>query len=374
MSERDNGCRNSNSCGSQTLAFDDPDRIARITGVITLASLAIACFLVLLPFLPSLFWAVILVFATWPIYIRLEEFLGGHKLTAALLMTAALATALILPLVLVATSVATGAEGLVERYQAWQSADTGPVAPPGWLVAVPWVGNWLADYWRSAASSTSSLIEAALPLLGFLREAALRSGITVGRGLLEISLSVLISFFIYRDGLSGLDALRNVVRRIAGEKALSLIAVAGNTMTGVVYGIVGTALVQGMLAAFGFWLAGVPAPFLLGTFTFLLALFPAGAPLIWLPAALWLLNEGQLGWGIFMLVWGTAVVSGVDNFLRPYLISKGSNLPFIVVLFGVIGGVITFGILGIFIGPTLLAIALALLKEWALHEPQQGHS
>lgn len=360
--------------GRTTLAFDDPDRIARFTGFITLAILAIGCLLVLLPFLPSLLWAIILVFATWPIYERLEQTVGGHKLTAALLMTAVLAAALILPLALVATSVASGAETLIARFQSVQTVGVESVQPPGWLIAIPWVGSWLADYWRTAVSSTGSLIEAFVPFLGFLRETALRSGLNLGRGLVEISLSVLISFFLYRDGLFGLDALRNVVRRIAGEKALNLIAVAGNTMTGVVYGIVGTALVQGILATFGFWLAAVPAPFLLGFITFILALFPAGAPLIWLPAALWLFYEGSPAWGVFMLIWGGLVVSGVDNFLRPYLISKGSNMPFLLVLFGVVGGLLTFGILGIFIGPTLLAIAFSLLKQWALHEPHDGNT
>lgn len=341
--------------------------------MVALVLLAIGCVLVLLPFLPSLLWSVILVFATWPLFVRIEHALGGHKTTAALIMTMILAAALILPLVLIANSVAAGAELVLNQVQEWRNTAPGPIEPPGWLLALPWLGEWLADYWRSAVSSTSALVETVIPLLGFLRETALRSGLTLGRGVVEISLSVLISFFIYRDALSGLDGLRNVVRRIAGEPALGLIKVAGDTMMGVVYGIVGTALAQALLAVCGFWLASVPAPFLLGTLTFLLALFPAGAPLVWFPAALWLFYGGSYGWGLFMLIWGAFVVSGIDNFLRPYLISKGTNMPFLLVLFGVIGGILTFGILGIFIGPTLLAIALALLNQWAFHAPHDGN-
>ena len=359
--------------GSIALAFDDPDRIARFAGFLALALLAIGCTLVLLPFLSSLIWAVILVFATWPIYERLENFLGGHKLAAALIMTAALAAALVLPLTLVGTSVANNAEALIDRLQLASRKELGPINPPQWLLAIPWIGGGLGEYWYSLTSSTGGMVEAVIPYLGFVRTAAVQSGLTVGRGLLEISLSVIISFFIYRDALSGLAGLRNITQRVAGERALNLLAVAGNTMTGVVYGIIGTALAQALLAAFGFWLAGVPAPFLLGTITFMLALFPVGAPFVWLPAALWLFAQNELAWGTFMLIWGAGVVSGIDNFLRPYLISKGSNLPFLLVLMGVIGGILTFGVLGIFIGPTILAIALALLREWALHEPKTVH-
>ena len=196
----------------------------------------------------------------------------------------------------------------------------------------------------------------------------MKSGLTIGRGALELGLSVLITFFFYRDGLRGVDYLKRISHRVAGKQALRMLDVASKTIRGVVYGVIGTALAQGALAAFGLWLAGVPAPFFLGIVTFLLALFPVGAPFVWIPATLWLLNQGELAWGIFMGVWGAGVVSGVDNFLRPYLISLGSNLPFLLVFMGVIGGVLTFGILGIFLGPTLLAVAQALSREWIVGE------
>ncbi len=144
-----------------------------------------------------------------------------------------------------------------------------------------------------------------------------------------------------------------------------LIDVAVATMRGVVYGILGTAIAQGVLAAVGFWLAGVPAAPLLGLVTFFLSPVPIGPPLVWAPAAFWLFSQDHAGWGVFMLIWGVAVVSSVDNFVKPFIISRGSNLPFVLVLLGVLGGVIAFGFIGVFLGPTLLAIGYALIQDWS---------
>src|SRR5262249_23041023 len=153
--------------------------------------------------------------------------------------------------------------------------------------------------------------------------------------------------------------------RLAGERGRHLIAVAAGTMRGVVYGILGTAIAQGVLAAVGFWIAGVPAAPLLGLATFFLSPVPVGPPLVWVPVAFWLFAQDHTAWGVFMLIWGTAVVSSVDNVIKPVIISYGSNLPFILVLLGVLGGVIAFGFIGVFLGPTLLAIGFALIQDWS---------
>jgi predicted PurR-regulated permease PerM len=152
---------------------------------------------------------------------------------------------------------------------------------------------------------------------------------------------------------------------VVGERAKKLIEVAAGTVRSVVYGVIGTAMIQGILLFFGLWLAGVPEPFLLATVTFILGLFPvAGSSLVWIPAGVWLLYGGNLVAGIFLMAYGAVVVGAVDNFLKPYLISRGSKLPFLLVFFGILGGVMTFGILGLFLGPVLLALGLALTREW----------
>lgn len=150
-----------------------------------------------------------------------------------------------------------------------------------------------------------------------------------------------------------------------------MLDVADRTTRAVVYGILGTALAQGVLMAIGLYIVGIKAAPLLGLATFFLSPVPVGPPLIWIPAGLYLIfGQGETGWGIFLLAWGAIVVSSVDNVLKPMIISRGSALPFILVMLGVFGGVVAFGFIGVFLGPVLLALAFALIKEWA--RPQEA--
>lgn len=162
--------------------------------------------------------------------------------------------------------------------------------------------------------------------------------------------------------------LEAALHRIAGEQGAALLTVAGGTAHGVVYGILGSCLAQAILAGFGFWLAGVPGALFLGLLTFFLSLIPLGPVLIWLPAAILLFAQGATGWGVFLVIWGLFVVGTIDNVIKPFFISRGGALPFILVLLGVLGGAFAFGFIGIFVGPTLLAVGYSLLKEWSSAE------
>jgi predicted PurR-regulated permease PerM len=154
------------------------------------------------------------------------------------------------------------------------------------------------------------------------------------------------------------------MRRVMGASAAKVAEIVSQTVRGVMYGLLGTALAQALVAALGFTIAGVPGVLLLSVATFVLSLVPVGPPLVWAGAALWLFNQGEPGWGGFMLVWGLVLISGVDNVVKPLLISRGSSLPFLLVLLGVLGGVLAFGFVGLFIGPTLLAVGYSLLRDW----------
>jgi predicted PurR-regulated permease PerM len=178
-------------------------------------------------------------------------------------------------------------------------------------------------------------------------------------------LSLLIAFFLYRDGRAAAARLETVVGQLAGGRAHTLLGVASGTIKGVVYGILGTNLVQGVLAAIGFWLSGVPGAFLLGVLSFFLTTIPMGPVIIWVPAVLWLFHIGDTGWAVFLALWSFGVFGPLENVLRPYLISRGSDLPVILVLFGMIGGLLAFGFLGIFLGPVLLAVSFTLAEEWS---------
>ena len=187
--------------------------------------------------------------------------------------------------------------------------------------------------------------------------------------MVQLLLALLTAFFLYRDGIAARRGLIAATRRIAGDHAPPLLRVAYATINGVVYGVLGTALAQALLILIGLWLAGIPAALLLGLLLFVLALIPFGPLLIWGPAAVWLYLDGEIGWAIFVAIWSIAAGFITDNVLKPYLISRGSDLPLILILFGVIGGAVAFGILGLFLGPTLLAVGYELIREWNAEAP-----
>ncbi len=331
-----------------------------ILALTALAAVIVGCLLVLAPFLSAILWAVVICFSTWGIYERLLALVRGCETLAALLMTCLLAALVLGPLVIVATSLGENTTHLARAIQRWAAA--GPPEPPEWLARVPLIGETLRAYW--AAFDMGKLVAYLRDLAAPLSRFALGTGLALGQGVLWLALGVLITYFLYRDGLEVAAHLRAGMERIAGARAHQLLAVAGNTVKGVVYGIIFAALAQGVMAGLGYWIAGVPGPFLLGLLTCLLALIPWGPPLIWVPASVWLYHDGHVGWAIFMFLWGITAISSIDNILRPYLISLGSRLPFLLVLLGVVGGVLRFGIIGVFLGPTLLAVGYALISEW----------
>ena len=183
-------------------------------------------------------------------------------------------------------------------------------------------------------------------------------------------MSIFIAFFLFRDGVAAAERLTTAVERIGGERGRHLLTVAGKTVRGVVYGILGTALAQAVMTGIGFVIAGVPGAGLLALLTFFVSVVPVvGTALVWVPAAFWLFYQGSTGWGIFMLIWGVGVAN-IDNVVKPWLISQGSDMPFILIFFGVLGGALAFGFIGVFLGPTLLAVGYRLAEEWiSSHRP-----
>jgi predicted PurR-regulated permease PerM len=337
------------------------DRIEQHLGWIVLSILLAGCLLVLWPFLSAFLWAVVLCFSSWPIYRRFLELVGGRRTLAAMLMTLAMILVVLVPVVIIGTTLADNVKELTAA--ARHSFEAGPPAPPAWLAKVPLVGEQATAYWQSLAADTEKLSAASRRFIEPLSAWLLKITLALGGGLLELTLSIFIAFFLFRDGLSAAERLTTGVERIGGARGRHLLSVAGNTVRGVVYGILGTALVQAVMAGIGFLIAGVPGAGLLAVLTFFLSVVPVGPPLIWLPAALWLFHQGSPGLGIFMLVWGVAV-SSVDNVVKPWFISQGSDMPFILIFLGVLGGALAFGFIGVFLGPTLLAVGFRMVEEW----------
>lgn len=338
-------------------------RIERILLISALALLAIACFVVVRPFLSAVLWAAILALTTWPIFCRLRDRLGGRPGLAAAIMATGFLLVLVVPLALGGLALAQSADPWIDTIRGW--LDHGLPAPPSWVIGIPMVGDWLHAKWEVMSHDGSRFVRELKPLVEPAKSWGIAAARSLGEGVLTLGLSAFIVFFFWRDGEVIAERVRRTAERVAGPRALQLADVAHGTIRGTVYGILGTALAQGILAAIGFAVAGVPSAALLGVATFFLSVVPVGPPLIWIPAAFWLYQGGATGWAVFIVVWGAGVVSSVDNFLKPLLISRGSNLPFVLVMLGVFGGVMAFGFIGVFLGPTLLAVAFRLLDEWS---------
>jgi len=337
-------------------------RFDKSLGVLMLAMLTIGCLYLLLPFVTGLLLAVILTYSTWPLYARLREAVGGRKTVAAGLMMLAACVVLVGPFVFVAAGLADSVTELVDASR--RAFEHGPPALPAWLSGLPLVGETLANYWHALTTDGSRLLEDLKGLIAPAKSVLVAGGGLLFAGLLQLSLSVLVAFFLYRDGETAAARIQRMASRIGGARGEHMLNTAALTVVSVVYGVLGTALAQGLVAGIGFLIAGVPGAALLGLATFILSVVPVGPPLIWIPAALWLFFYGSVGWAIFLGLYGVLVISMVDNVLKPMIISKGSNLPFLLVLLGVLGGVAAFGFVGIFIGPTLLAVGYRVFKEW----------
>jgi predicted PurR-regulated permease PerM len=342
-------------------------RIERTIGQVLLAVLAIGCVLVLRPFFTAVCFALILAAATWPAFGRLRALLGGRKTLAALLMVTLATLVFVSPPALVAASLDYNVAGTVRLVR--DLSQHGLPPPPAWVAEIDAIGPQIYARWQVLTAGGPEATERIHAFVVWVSHELIDAGLTLGNAVVQLILAVLTAFFLYRDGDAVRRGLIAAGRRIAGEQAPHLLRVAYATINGVVYGVLGTALVQALLILIGLWVTGIPGALLLGLVLFLLALIPFGPVLVWGPAAVWLYLEGHLGWAIFVAIWSIAAGLVTDNVLRPYLISRGSDLPLILILFGVVGGAVTFGALGLFLGPTLLAVGYELIRAWNAVEP-----
>lgn len=340
-----------------------------LAGICGFTLILIGCLIIMAPFFPAILLATILTLATWPAFIWLSRKLGNRTPLASLLMTCFLACCFIFPLVIIGTSIA---ENFTKVYGAVQNTLHNSTAETAQMFqSVPYIGDHLAKYWTLFAADKERLSAILQEYAAPTSQKLIGMGAIVGRGLMDITLGVLISYFFFRYGTRVAVRVSNLIEKFGGGRGPYILEVSKNTLIGVVYGILGTAVAQGALAAFGFWIANVPGASFLGLITFFLSFIPMGPPLLWVPAALWLYAEGHTTSAIFLVIWGTLVISAIDNFLKPYFISLGSDLPLLLVLLGILGGVIAFGFIGVFIGPTILAVAYSMIIEWSsTHKPK----
>ncbi len=345
--------------------MDSTRRMETMAGIALLTLLVIGSILVLRPFIASLILSAILAYASWPVYEWLLNRLHKRPGAAAFVMTLLLLLTLVTPFAIMGVSLAENAAELLRRMSETLNEPLPP--PPLWLGGIPLAGTYLEGKWlllmqEEEGALLLQLREYILQLP--LREWGIRAGAALGQGVVLIAFSVMICFFFYRDGPAITGRVQAVMERLTGHRAKSLIEVTAGTVSRVVNGILGTALAQSVLALIGFLIAGVPGAMLLGLLTFFLSIIPMGPPLVWAPAAIWLYFQGETGWAIFLVVWGVVLISSIDNVVKPYLISRGGSLPLLLVFLGVLGGLLAFGFIGVFLGPVILAVSYALLSEW----------
>ena len=347
----------------QTTRFEQYARIAGVT------VLVLGCLLVLKPFMGAILFAGVLCFSTWPAYAWLRDRWGGRSALTASVFVILIIVTLALPIGLAAQSLAVHSAKAVDYVR--QSLEApGSMELPTFIGSIPIVGSWIQDYSRVILESREELVALGKQLADPARKLALAAGGIVGEGLIQILIATFVAFFFYRDGERIRHLLSTSVTRLAGEeRGPELVATARNAVRGVVYGLLGTAFAQAAVALVGFLIAGVPAAFILAALTFILSLVPMGPVFVWGGAALWLYSEGQTGWAIFMVIYGTAVISSVDNFLKPILMSRAGGISLLLVVLGVFGGALAFGFIGLFIGPALLAVAWNLTKAWLETSP-----
>jgi predicted PurR-regulated permease PerM len=347
-----------------TMNFGRPSYdLPRITlGVLFIGLMIVASLWVLQPFIGATIWAATIVVATWPMMLALQARLGGRRWLAVGVMTLGLLLVVVLPVALAVSTIVEHANQITDWARAVLLA--GIPLPPTWVARIPFFGTNIAEEWtRLAATSRSELAEQAAP---YVRQAiqwfAGRAG-GIGLTVIHLLLTLVISTVLYATGETAGKGVRRFARRLAADRGEAAVVLAGQAVRAVALGVVVTAIVQSAAAGIGLVISGVPFAAVLTAIILVLCIAQLGPVLILGPAVGWLYWSGDAVWGTVLLVW-TLFVGTLDNFLRPALIRRGADLPLLLIFAGVIGGLIGFGVIGLFVGPVLLAVTYRLLESW----------
>ncbi|MCK6552973.1 AI-2E family transporter YdiK [Candidatus Binatia bacterium] len=339
-----------------------PDLTRTTFQLLALGGLIAASVWILRPFLMSIAWAIMIVVATWPLMVRVQAWLGGGRAVAVGVLTLALVFVLVVPFYLGVTAVATNAHEIVEWSKSLATL-TVP-EPPSWVATLPVVGPKLVVRWQQLAAVESD--ELAMRLAPYAQTLVRwLLGLVGGAGLLlvELLLTVIVTAILWANGETAADWARRFAQRLAGPQGARAVILAALAIRGVALGVVVTAIAQSGLAGLGIAVAGVPFAAVLTAVMFLLSIAQVGPALVLIPAVIWVFWTHGAVWGTAILIWSVAC-SAFDNFLRPVLIRRGADLPLLLVFAGVIGGLFGFGVIGLFIGPVVLAVAYTLLVHW----------
>jgi predicted PurR-regulated permease PerM len=337
--------------------------LAKITfGVLSIVLLIASSLWILRPFLGATIWATMLVVASWPAFLWFEARFGRRRWLAVLCMVLILLLLFVLPLTLAISTIAEHADEVV----AWVRGlvAQGPPQLPNWLRELPFVGPKLATFWDDLVASGVVGLEAKIaPYVSVVTSWVVSQAGVLGALTLQFLLTVIIAGVMYANGEAAAREVRRFGRRIGNQRGEEAVVLAGQAIRGVALGVGVTAIVQAVVGGIGLAIAGVSFAALLTAVMFMLCIIQVGPTLVLLPATIWVFWSGDTGWGIFLAVW-TLVVGTMDNFLRPWLIKRGADLPLLLIFAGVIGGLLAFGLVGIFVGPVMLAVSYTLIDAW----------
>ena len=362
------------------MTHDHPSRdITRTTlAVLFIGILIAASFWILYPFLTAIIWATMIVVTTWPLMLSVQKRLCGKRCLAVMVMTIVLLLVFIIPLALAIASIVERADEIVGWAQSLATFALPPL--PAVIEHMPVVGPKIAARWNEItaippAELSQRLAPHARKVVGWLVAQAGSIGIMI----VQFLLTVIISAVLYSTGETAAHGVRRFALRLAGHHGENAVILASRAVRGVALGVIITALVQSVLGGIGLALAGVPAVTLLTAVMFILCVAQIGPSLVLIPAVVWLYWQNQILWGSIMVAW-TLVACTIDNFIRPFLIKKGADLPLLLIFAGVLGGLMAFGVIGLFIGPVLLTVTYTLLEVWVSrgepdlqeHEPAGG--
>jgi predicted PurR-regulated permease PerM len=330
--------------------------------VLFIGGLIAACFWIMRPFLPAITWAITLVIATWPLMLRVQHLAGNRRGLAVLVMTLASLLVLIVPFWLAISTIVANLDEIADLTRTVLSLRVPP--PPDWLAQVPLVGARATQAWGQLTSAgVRELAPTLAPYAGELTQWFASAVGSLGGTFVQFLLTVAISAVMYAGGERAAATAVRFGRRLGGDRGEMAVRLAGQAIRSVALGVVVTAVAQSVLGGIGLAVVGVPFASLLTALMFMLCLAQIGPGLVLIPAVVWMYYSGDTLWATVLLAFSIVAMT-MDNFVRPLLIRKGADLPLLLILFGVIGGLIAFGLLGIFLGPTVLAIAYTLLNAW----------
>ena len=337
------------------------DLTRTVFAVLLLIILIGAAFYILRPFLLPMIWAMTIVVATWPVMLRVQARLQRRALAVAV-MTGAIVLVFVAPLLMMVQTLVENAD-TITRWMGSLATSTIP-PPPDWVAGIPLVGTKIAGRWADlAAAGTPELAARLGPYAAYAAQWLAGAAGSVGLVGIEFLLTIIITVILYSRGEAARDALMRFGRRLAGERGQNVVLLAGQAIRAVALGVVVTALVQTAMAGLGLAVAGVPFAGLLTAVVLLLCIAQIGPLMVLLPAVIWLFWNDEPVRGTVLLIW-SLIVGTFDNVLRAILIRRGADLPLLLIFAGVIGGLIAFGIVGLFVGPVVLAVTYTLLNQW----------